>query len=133
MDAMIGLHVEEVEMQSDRITTRTRTLTDQVSRRRLMTRIVGAGVIAGAAGIVGLSPRQSMAQDATPVAVEGPSVVGSWIVAVGFTTDQQRMILPNLVTYSSEGTVLVSAPPLLPELPGAAPGQQDNFSSGHGA
>jgi hypothetical protein len=57
-------------------------------------------------------------------------LVGSWQVEV--TVDgAPPLALPNLASFTADGVAIVSAPPLLPELPGAP--ARDQFSTGHGA
>lgn len=72
----------------------------------------------------------------SPVAAqtaEPHPLVGSWRVEVEVVAEgQPPLTLPNLASFTADGVVLVSAPSLLPELPGAgAPAEL--FGTGHGA
>jgi hypothetical protein len=61
----------------------------------------------------------------------GHALVGSWLVVVEIE-GQPPLRLPNLASFTADGVVVVSAPTLLPELPGADTAR-DVFSTGHGA
>jgi hypothetical protein len=73
----------------------------------------------------------ALGQEATPAPpAETHPLVGSWRVEV--TVDgNPPLALPNLASFTADGVAVVSAPPLLPELPGSP--ARDAFSTGHGA
>ena len=73
------------------------TLTNPVSRRTALASL-GAGGLALAA-----VTRQASAQDATPAAMAGHPLVGTWIVD---PEPDNPANVPSLVTYSSDGIVI---------------------------
>lgn len=90
--------------------------------RRLPLFLLAMALLGG--GIAVAVGRPAAAQEAAH------PLVGSWRVEV--TVDgQPPLALPNLASFTADGIVLVSAPPLLPELPGSP--ARDAFSAGHGA
>jgi hypothetical protein len=80
------------------------------------------GIFAGALAAA------TMAAPALAQSASSP-VVGTWIVAVT-VEGPPPLTLPNLVTFATDGTMTVAAPPRLPELP-AEP--EAYFSGGQGA
>jgi len=101
----------------------------RATRRRVIIRAGHSAAIAGLIGGMGVSAQRAMAQQATPAG--GALLTGSWVVAVSFE-GSTPLVLPNLVSFGADGTMSVTAPPLLPELPSAG-GNQDAFSGGIGA
>jgi hypothetical protein len=106
-------------------------MTTTVPRRAALGRLAAGGLGATLLAIAGRVPPPAAAQTATPNAVTGSPLVGSWAVAVT-VQGQPPLVLPNLATFAADGTVVVAAPPRLPELPGTG-GTTDLFSGGHGA
>ena len=80
-------------------------------------------------GLVARGRPTTTAQDGTPLPAGHP-LVGSWSVTVSFD-GQPPLVLPNLATFTSDGTVVVAAPSILPETPGGP--AVSFFSAGHGA
>jgi hypothetical protein len=73
----------------------------------------------------------SMAAQSNESTGAGHTLVGSWLVVVEIE-GQPPLRLPNLASFTADGVVIVSAPTLLPELPGGDT-TRDVFSTGHGA
>jgi hypothetical protein len=76
---------------------------------------------------LGAPPARAQEDDSSPA---NHPLVGSWFVRVE-VDGNPPLELPNLVSFTADGVVLVAAPTLLPEVPGA--GTENLFSSGHGA
>lgn len=102
-------------------------LSTHVTRRSAVKGLAGAGAV----GITGLASSRAAAQQATPVAVDGPSLVGLWIVTVSFPGDQP-LVLPNLVTYHADGTMLLTPPVRMPPMLPGTGAEVVYFSSGQG-
>ena len=84
--------------------------------------VLGAVLFAAAAAVA----VPARAQEVIPAS----PVVGTWVVAVT-VEGATPLKLPNLVTFSADRTMTVAAPPVLPEVPGAA--ATAHFSVGQGA
>ena len=85
-------------------------------------------VLAIVAMVAARLPAATARQETAPPA--GHPLVGSWKVTVSFD-GQPPLVLPNLATYTSDGTAVIAAPPQLPETPGSTT-PRDFFSPGHG-
>lgn len=76
-------------------------------------------------------------QERAPAAVRltGHPLVGSWALTATFEGQQQPpLTVANLVTFTSDGTMVTAIPPRLPGQTGSPPPAQDLLrSTGHGA
>ena len=104
-----------------------------------LARLVRADTVALALALVAFGsgqPAGAQQQERAPAAsrLAGHPLVGSWALTATFEGQQQ---LPppvaNLVTFTSDGTVVTAIPPRLPGQTGSPPVQDLLRSAGHGA
>jgi hypothetical protein len=101
---------------------------ETVSRRTAL-----AGLSAGGLGLAmtATSGRPVAAQDASPTALVGHAMVGSWQMLAGDALGAPSGD-PTTATFSAEGTVILTGRPIRPALPGL-PWTLTSFATGHGA